>query len=48
MAFLAAEVGDIMYYHQCLHQPDASQFVEAIIKEVNGHVDCGNWELIPK
>ena len=29
---------------------DAHQFVEAItiIKEVNGHVDCGNWELIPK
>jgi hypothetical protein len=46
LAFLAAEVADIIYYHQCLHQPKASQLVEAIIKQIHGHVDCGNWELI--
>jgi hypothetical protein len=39
IAFHAEMMGDIMYYHQSLKQPDASQFVDAIIKEINGHVD---------
>ncbi len=28
-----------MYYDQALQQPDAKQFTDAIVKEVNGHVD---------
>jgi hypothetical protein len=32
-------MGDIMYYHQALQQPDAHQFAKAIVKEVNGHVE---------
>ncbi len=39
-------MGNIMYYHQALQQPDAKQFADAVIKEVNGHVDCNNWNLI--
>jgi hypothetical protein len=39
IAFHAEMMGEIMYYHQALKQPDASQFVDAIIKEINGHVD---------
>ena len=29
-------MGNIMYYHQALQQPDAKQFANAVIKEVNG------------
>ncbi len=46
-AFLAEMMGDIMYLHQVLHQPDAREFVEAVIKEVNGHIDNDHWKLIP-
>jgi hypothetical protein len=47
IAFLAEMMGDIMYLHQALHQPDAREFVEAVIKEFNGHIDNNHWKLIP-
>jgi hypothetical protein len=43
--FHAEMMGDIMYLQQALKQPDAKEFVQAIIKEVNGHVDSNNWTL---
>ncbi len=36
-----------MYLHQALHQPDAREFVEAFIKEINGRIDNNHWKLIP-
>jgi hypothetical protein len=47
MVFLAEMTGDVMYLHQLLCQPDSREFVEAVIKEVNGHVDNNHWKLIP-
>jgi hypothetical protein len=47
IAFLAEMMGDVMYLHQALRQPDSKEFVEAVIKEVNGHVDNDHWKLIP-
>jgi hypothetical protein len=41
-------MGDIMYLHQVLRQPDAREFVEAVIKEVNGHIDNNHCKLIPR
>ena len=35
-------IGDILYFHQVLKQPDASSFEQA----VNEHVDNKYWELI--
>jgi hypothetical protein len=45
IAFHAEMMGDIMYLQQALRQPDAKEVVKAVIKEVNGHVDCNNWTL---
>ncbi len=45
IAFHAEMMGDIMYLQQALRQPDAKEFVQAVIKEVNGHVDSNNWML---
>ncbi len=45
IAFHAKMMCDIIYYHQALKQPDASQFVDTIIKEINGHVDNKHWRL---
>jgi len=48
IAFHAEMMGDIMYLHQALKQPDAPEFVKAVVKEVNGHIDNHNWELVPR
>ncbi len=36
-----------MYLHQALCQQDSKEFIEAVMKEVNGHVDNDHWKLIP-
>jgi hypothetical protein len=46
IAFHSKMMGDIMYYYQTLQQPDAKQFADAVIKEVNEHVDNKHWELV--
>ncbi len=45
IAFHAEMMGDILYLQQALRQPDAKEFVQAVIKEVNGHVECKIWTL---
>ena len=48
VAFLAEMCGEIMYFSQAIKQLDRKQFVEAIVKEVNGHVENQNWKLIKR
>ncbi len=45
IAFHAEMMGDIMYPQQALKQPTAKEFVQAVIKEVNRHVDSNNRML---
>ena len=45
IAFHAEMMGDVMYLQQALQQHDAKEFVQAVVKEINGHVDCKNWTL---
>jgi hypothetical protein len=45
ITFNAEMMGDIMDLQQVLRQPDAKEFVLAVIKEVSGHIDCNNWTL---
>jgi hypothetical protein len=45
IAFHAEMMGDILYLQQALRQHDVKEFVQAVVKEVNGHVDCKNWFL---
>ena len=40
--------GNVMYFAQAICQHDGKQFVEAIVKEVNGHVENQNWRLIKR
>jgi len=46
VALLSEMLGDTMYFHQAMQQDDSASFVEAVITEVNGHVDNHHWELI--
>jgi hypothetical protein len=45
IAFHAEMMGDILYLQQVLRQHDAKKSVQAVIKEVNEHMDCKNWTL---
>jgi hypothetical protein len=47
IAFFTKMMGDNMYLHQALRQPDAREFVGAVIKEVNGLIDNNHWKLVP-
>ncbi|KAL7523209.1 hypothetical protein ACHAWF_000425, partial [Thalassiosira exigua] len=48
IAFHAEMVGDSIYYHQAIRQDDAAEFEKAVVKEINGHVDNGHWQIIRK
>jgi hypothetical protein len=45
IVFHAEMMGATMYLQQALKQPNAKEFVQAVIKEVNGQVDSNNWTL---
>ena len=45
IAFHAEMMGDILYLQQALRQHDAKEFIQAVVMEVSGHVDCKNWSL---
>eukprot|EP00957_Ditylum_brightwellii_P069184 5253670-Ditylum_brightwellii.AAC.1 len=47
IAFAAKHDPGIMYFHQAVKQPDAPQFVETTVEEINGHIERGHWKLIP-
>ena len=48
IAFKANSDPDTMYYHQAIRAPDRKEFLKAIIKEINDHIDGNHWALIPK
>jgi hypothetical protein len=48
VAFHAEMMGDIMYLHEELKQKDASQFVDAVIQKINGHVDNEHWDFVER
>jgi hypothetical protein len=42
-------MGDIMYFHQSnIQQHDAPEFVKAVVKEINGHIESNHWKLIER
>ncbi len=47
LIYLSTVNKDTMYFHEALKQPDAPQFVDTIIKEINNHVNRKYWELVP-
>ena len=38
IVFHAEMTGNIMHLHQALQQPDATQFGQAVVCEINGHI----------
>ena len=48
IAFLASSNADTMYFDQAMKQPDCKEFIKAVVKEVNDHIECKHWQLIPR
>ncbi len=46
--FHAEMMGNIMHMHQAIRQPDAAEFVKAMVKEINAHVEKKHWILIKR
>jgi hypothetical protein len=44
--FHAETMGIIMYFYQTLEQPDAREFMKALLKELNGYTKNKRWKLI--
>ena len=42
----ALNIKDTMYYHEAVKQPDARNFIQAIITEMNQHIANKHWSLI--
>jgi hypothetical protein len=47
-AMKASNDPDTLYHHQAMREPDAKQFKEAMVKEVNDHTKRGHWEPMEK
>ena len=37
-----------MYLHKVMKAPDCDQFLKAMDKELDNHISCKHWEVIPK
>ena len=48
VAFAAEMIGDTMYYHQAMAQPDADNFRKAIMREIQGHIEKDTWEIVSR
>ena len=48
LAFLAKSVGYTMYFNPVINQPDSHQFIDVIIKEVDGHTERKHWAMITR
>jgi hypothetical protein len=48
IAFAASTNPDILYYHEAMKQPDRLKFMDAIVQEMNAHIENKNWELMDK
>lgn len=48
LAYAASADSDVIYLHQALTQPDREQFLKAMVDEVEGQVNNGNFSIIPR
>jgi hypothetical protein len=47
-SYAASTDPDIMYMHEALKSPDAPDFVKAMMKEIDAHVNNKNWQVIKR
>lgn len=47
MTYSATSYPDTMHFDQGMREPDRDQFLHAVIKEVNDHIDRNHRQLVP-
>ena len=40
-------IGDVMYLHQAMQQPDKEEFVKAMVREIESHEKRKHWKIVP-
>jgi hypothetical protein len=48
VAYAASTDPDVMYFHEILREPDKKEFLQSMQKEIDGHNENKNWELVPR
>ncbi len=48
VAYAASTDPDVMYFHEILREPDKQEFLNSMQKEIDGHNENKNWELVPR
>ena len=46
ISFSASSSPDILYYKDAMRAPDAANFKEAMVDEINSHTDNGHWKVV--
>lgn len=46
ISFMGLNEKDTMYFHEAMNAPDRDEFIKAIVKEVNDHIDGKHWEIM--
>lgn len=46
LAFAASSDPDVLYLNEALKAPDRKEFIQAMVKEIQSHVDKGNWLIV--
>ena len=39
-------IGDVMFLHQALQQPDKEDFLKAMVKEISTHRKIKHWKVV--
>ena len=47
ISFISTPNKETTSYHGVIKQPDYQQFVQDMVKELNGHITKGHWSLLP-
>ena len=48
VAYAASSDPDTMYLHEAMREPDAAQFEQAMLREVNDHTAKKHWHILPR
>ena len=47
VAFVTSTNPDIVYLHEVMRTPNCDQFLKAMDKELDDHISCEHWAVIP-
>jgi len=40
-------IGEVMYLHRALQQPDKEEFLKSKVQEISSHQERKHWKIVP-